>query len=87
MFPEEIIQSIRKNPDMETLSGEKQAVCLLRVLCSGRTFLIMDEPFSGMSPACIERFMENLPHLPKTVITAHHLNEYQNAFDEVIDLS
>jgi ABC-type multidrug transport system fused ATPase/permease subunit len=88
MFPEDIIQSIKKNPDMETLSGgEKQVVCILRVLCSGKKFIIMDEPFSGMSPACIDRFMEYLPALPYTmIVTVHNLNEYKDSFDEIIDL-
>lgn len=88
MFPEDIIQSIKKNPDMETLSGgEKQVVCILRVLCSGKKFIIMDEPFSGMSPACINRFMEYLPTLPYTmIITAHNLNDYKDSFDEIIKL-
>lgn len=88
MFPEDIIRSIKNNSDMETLSGgEKQVICILRVLCSGKNFIIMDEPFSGMSPACISKFMSCMPSLSQTmIITAHNLNEYQADFDEIIEL-
>ena len=64
MFPEEMIQAIKKNPDLETLSGgEKQIVCILRVLCSEKKFIIMDEPFSAMNQACMLLLFSNVPNL------------------------
>ncbi len=83
MFPEEMIQAIKKNPDLETLSGgEKQIVCILRVLCSNKEFIIMDEPFSAMNQVCIEKFIKSISSIKKTmIITAHNLNEYFDSFD------
>ena len=88
MFPEEMIQAIKKNPDLETLSGgEKQIVCILRVLCSDKEFIIMDEPFSAMNQACIEKFVNSISSVKRTmIITAHNLNEYFDSFDEIIEL-
>lgn len=46
-FPEELIQRIKENIMSNNLSGgEKQVIGLLRALCSKKSVLLLDEPFS-----------------------------------------
>ena len=85
-FPEDIINHIKQNSDLKNLSGgEKQVIAMLRVLCSEKPILLLDEPFAAMNQVTIDCFMRHMGEMDRTVlIIAHNIDDYTDTFDENI---
>ena len=85
-FPEDIINHIKQNSDLKNLSGgEKQVIAMLRVLCSEKPILLLDEPFAAMNQVTIDCFMRHMGEMDRTVlIIAHNIDDYADTFDENI---
>lgn len=81
-FPSDLMERVKNNIMSKNLSGgEKQVIGLLRALCSKKPVLLLDEPFSAMSQATIEKFMSNLHKINRMVIViAHNADEYSERF-------
>ena len=82
-FPSELISQIKQNICSGELSGgEKQVVGLLRALCSQKKIILLDEPFSAMNNAVIDKFLNNLGRINSMIIiVAHNINEHSDKFD------
>ncbi len=82
-FPKEVINNIKSNKTLESLSsGEKQVVALIRALCSEKEFILLDEPLAVMNQVTIKKFMETFVKLDRTVVmVAHNIDEYKDRFD------
>ena len=82
-FPSELISQIKQNICSGELSGgEKQVVGLLRALCSQKKIILLDEPFSAMNNAVIEKFLNNFGKINSMIIiVAHNINEHSDKFD------
>lgn len=68
--------------------GERQLLCLARVLLSGKPFLIMDEPTSAMDNVTDAK-MQKLLHrnfADKTVITIAHRLDSLQLYDQIIEI-
>ncbi|MBE5901048.1 MAG: ATP-binding cassette domain-containing protein [Lachnospiraceae bacterium] len=76
--------------DCSRLSGgEKQQVGLLRALMGDEKILLLDEPFSAMSPELeLEYTKTLLETTDKTVVMISHnrRDDYAELFDEVITI-
>lgn len=68
--------------NLENLSsGEKQIIAIIRAFCSEKEFIILDEALSVMNQITIEKFMETIFNLNKSiVIIAHNVDEYKDRF-------
>lgn len=88
LFPEKIIRAIKKDDHLDHLSsGEKQAIAILRALCSGKSFLLFDEPFSVMNREVIDRFLRSFTGIGRTfIVTGHNLDAWVDRFDQVYRL-
>ena len=68
--------------------GERQLVCLARVIAADRQIILMDEPTSGLDPltdARINRILEtSLKN--RTVITIAHRKESLDKYDTMIEM-
>lgn len=84
-FPPELIERIKINITSKNLSGgEKQVIGLLRALCSEKPVLLLDEPFSAMNQATIEKFLSNINKINcMFIVIAHNVNEYSDWFEYV----
>ena len=82
-FPSELISQIKQNICSGELSGgEKQVVGLLRALCSQKKIILLDEPFSAMNNAVIDKFLNNMGKINSMIIiVAHNINEHSDKFD------
>jgi ABC-type multidrug transport system fused ATPase/permease subunit len=69
--------------------GERQLVCLARVIAANKPFIIMDEATSGLDPETDARVTYLLKHelAGKTLITIAHRAETVQNYDSVIRLS
>jgi ABC-type multidrug transport system fused ATPase/permease subunit len=69
--------------------GERQLVCLARVLASNRSFILMDEPTSGLDPQTDARVSQILKTAlrDKTVLTIAHRRESLGHYDRVIEMA
>lgn len=68
--------------------GERQLICLARVLASGRQIILMDEPTSGLDPktdAQITRVLR-VALVDKTLITIAHRQESLHHYDRLIEM-
>ncbi len=81
-FPSRVIKNIKSNENLENLSsGEKQIIAIIRAFCSEKEFIILDEALSVMNQITIEKFMETIFNLNKSiVIIAHNVDEYKDRF-------
>ena len=81
-FPPQVIKNIKSNENLENLSsGEKQIIAIIRAFCSEKEFIILDEALSVMNQITIEKFMETIFDLNKSiVIIAHNVDEYKDRF-------
>jgi ABC-type multidrug transport system fused ATPase/permease subunit len=68
--------------------GERQLLCLARVLSAGRKIILMDEPTSGLDPVTDARLSRVLrtAFLDCTVLTIAHRRESLLFYDRVIEL-
>ncbi len=84
LFPKSIIEKIKRNNNLSTLSGgEAQVIGLLRALCSEKKVLIMDEPFSAMNKQVIKEFLKNVYNMEKLMVVIAHNVEEKIFFDEI----
>lgn len=84
LFPKSIIEKIKRNNNLSTLSGgEAQVIGLLRALCSEKKVLIMDEPFSAMNKQVIKEFLKNVYNMEKLMVVVAHNVEEKIFFDEI----
>lgn len=68
--------------------GERQLICLARVIACNRPFILMDEPTSGLDPETDARmtYLLNNALKNKTVITIAHRPESLKHYDSVIEM-
>lgn len=69
--------------------GERQLVCLARVIATDKPFVIMDEATSGLDPETDAKITQLLKQelAEKTVITIAHRTETIQNYDRVVELS
>lgn len=68
--------------------GERQLICLARVIAAGRNIVLMDEPTSGLDPETDARISEILRTAlkDKTVLTIAHRRESLGNYDRIIEM-
>jgi ABC-type multidrug transport system fused ATPase/permease subunit len=68
--------------------GERQLICLARVIAAGRRIVLMDEPTSGLDPETDARISEILRTAlkDKTVLTIAHRQESLGNYDRIIEM-
>jgi ATP-binding cassette, subfamily C (CFTR/MRP), member 1 len=68
--------------------GERQLVCLARVIAADRKIILMDEPTSGLDPETDARINTILTTAlrDKTVITIAHRRESLGGYDRIIEI-
>jgi len=68
--------------------GERQLICLARVIAAGRRIVLMDEPTSGLDPETDARISEILRTALKdnTVLTIAHRQESLGNYDRIIEM-
>ena len=68
--------------------GERQLICLARVIAAGRNIVLMDEPTSGLDPETDARINEILRTAlkDKTVLTIAHRRESLGNYDRIIEM-
>jgi ABC-type multidrug transport system fused ATPase/permease subunit len=68
--------------------GERQLICLARVIAAGRSIVLMDEPTSGLDPETDARISEILRTAlkDKTVLTIAHRQESLGNYDRVVKM-
>jgi ATP-binding cassette subfamily C (CFTR/MRP) protein 1 len=68
--------------------GERQLVCLARVIAADRKIILMDEPTSGLDPETDARISMILRTAlkNKTVLTIAHRKESLGMYDQVIEM-
>jgi len=68
--------------------GERQLICLARVIAAGRSIVLMDEPTSGLDPETDARISEILRTTlkDKTVLTIAHRQESLGNYDRIIEM-
>jgi len=68
--------------------GERQLICLARVIAAGRSIVLMDEPTSGLDPETDARISEILRTAlrDKTVLTIAHRKESLGSYDRIIEM-
>jgi len=68
--------------------GERQLICLARVIAAGRSIVLMDEPTSGLDPETDARISEVLRTAlkDKTVLTIAHRQESLGNYDRIIEM-
>jgi ABC-type multidrug transport system fused ATPase/permease subunit len=69
--------------------GERQLVCLARVIAADRPIILMDEPTSGLDPETDARISVVLATSlkDKTVLTIAHRKESLGRYDRVVEMS
>jgi ATP-binding cassette subfamily C (CFTR/MRP) protein 1 len=74
---------------MNLSMGERQLVCLARVIAAERPVILMDEPTSGLDPETDARITSVLQTAfkGKTVLTIAHRRESLNRQDQIIEMS
>lgn len=70
-------------------TGERQLVCLARVIAANRPIILMDEPTSGLDPETDARISEVLHTAlaDRTVLTIAHRRESLRAYDRIVDMT
>jgi ATP-binding cassette subfamily C (CFTR/MRP) protein 8/ATP-binding cassette subfamily C (CFTR/MRP) protein 9 len=68
--------------------GERQLICLARVIAAGRSIVLMEEPTSGLDPETDARISEILRTTlkDKTVLTIAHRQESLGNYDRIIEM-
>lgn len=69
-------------------TGERQLVCLARVIAADRPIILMDEPTSGLDPETDARISEVLRTAlaDRTVLTIAHRRESLRTYDRVVEM-
>lgn len=70
------IEKLRDKPAIQLSGGERRRVEISRALCSNPSFLLLDEPFTGIDPITIEELQVLITHLKErglgVLITDHN---------------
>ncbi|MEB3298709.1 MAG: LPS export ABC transporter ATP-binding protein [Candidatus Sericytochromatia bacterium] len=73
------IQKIRKSKGMQLSGGERRRVEIARALATDPSFILLDEPFSGIDPLAIADIQKMLRHLRARnlglLITDHNVRD------------
>lgn len=73
------IQKIRKSKGMQLSGGERRRVEIARALATDPSFILLDEPFSGIDPLAIADIQKMLRHLRSRnlglLITDHNVRD------------
>ena len=81
------LQHIRKNLCGALSGGEQRRVEIARILAIGPSFLLLDEPFSGIDPITIENIQNIIKELKRKnigiIITDHNIRETLHIVDKV----
>lgn len=76
---------IRKNRGYALSGGERRRVEIARCLCIGPTFILLDEPFSGIDPIAVLDLQKIISTLKQTgigiLITDHNVRETLSVTD------
>jgi ABC-type multidrug transport system fused ATPase/permease subunit len=69
-------------------TGERQLVCLARVIAADKKVILMDEPTSGLDPETDARITTILETAlrNKTVLTIAHRTESLNRYDRIVEM-
>ncbi|MFN7915166.1 MAG: ABC transporter ATP-binding protein/permease [Vicinamibacterales bacterium] len=70
-------------------TGERQLVCLARVIAADRPIILMDEPTSGLDPETDARISEVLHTAleDRTVLTIAHRRDSLRAYDRIVEMT
>ena len=68
----------------ELSDGQKQLVCLIAVIASGPSVLLLDEPFSSLDLPTRIDMATRLHALPQRVVMASHDFDLLSGFDRVV---
>ena len=70
-------------------TGERQLVCLARVIAANRPIILMDEPTSGLDPETDARISEVLHTAlaDRTVLTIAHRRDSLRAYDRIVEMA
>ena len=70
-------------------TGERQLVCLARVIAANRPIILMDEPTSGLDPETDARISEVLHTAlaDRTVLTIAHRRESLRTYDRIVEMT
>ncbi|MEE9273371.1 MAG: LPS export ABC transporter ATP-binding protein [Robiginitomaculum sp.] len=79
------IEHIRKSPALALSGGERRRVEIARALASRPSFILLDEPFTGIDPIAINDISELIRYLKKRgigiLITDHRVRETLDIVD------
>ncbi len=69
-------------------TGERQLVCLARVIAANRPIILMDEPTSGLDPETDARISEVLHTAlaDRTVLTIAHRRDSLRTYDRIVEM-
>lgn len=89
-LPTSLQDTLRTTSDPSLLSGgEKNTLCLLRALMSGKDILLLDEPTAHLDPALTKQVLTHLLQLEdKLIITILHQSDpaILDMFDVVLEM-
>ena len=76
---------VRKRKGSELSGGERRRVEIARALAKDPSFILLDEPFSGIDPIAVADIQEMIAHLARrgigVLITDHNVRETLNIVD------
>jgi lipopolysaccharide export system ATP-binding protein len=79
------LEHIRQNRGYALSGGERRRVEIARALCINPTFILLDEPFSGIDPIAVLDLQKIIRHLKATgigvLITDHNVRETLSVTD------
>lgn len=89
-LPKSLQDTLRTTTDPSLLSGgEKNVLCLLRSLMSGKDILLLDEPTAHLDPALTKQVLTKLLQLEdKLIVTILHQSDpaILDMFDVVLEI-
>lgn len=89
LLKDQQIHSIINNRIKDLSTGERRYVEFLFVLSLNRDFLLLDEPFTGLSPILIEKEIQHIKNAKtegKGILISDHYRRYSNEIGEIFYL-